>query len=139
MFKISAETYRKSGINTIIVSNERNKLVIWLNMHDIHVRLGVKNMSDLTIKEIKCIFKRNPWKQEIEEYKAWAEDGFIYNHEDLALKIIMNFKVPTAVEFRTKLGFKEYDIMINKKSSVLTNIMKAFAKEEIMLPHCVLN
>ena len=33
--KVSAETYEKIGINTIIVNNENNKPVIWLKMHDI--------------------------------------------------------------------------------------------------------
>ena len=68
MFKTSAETYEKNGIHTIIIKNEKNKPVIWLKMHDIQDKLGVKSMSDLTIKEIKGIFiVRNPTKQQIEE------------------------------------------------------------------------
>ena len=45
----------------------------------------------------------------------------------------MNCRVPAAVEFTTKLGFNQYDIMITKEQSVLTKIMKFFAKEEILL------
>ena len=32
----------------------------------------------------------------------------------------MNCKVPTAVEFRTKSGFNQYNILINKEQSVAT-------------------
>ena len=48
-------------------------------MYDIQVKLCVKNMSDLRVKEIKGIFNsRNPTKQQFEEYKRWADDAFIY-------------------------------------------------------------
>ena len=58
----------------------------------IQIKLGVKNMSDLTTKEIKGIFnRRNHTKQQIEEYKRWADDGFIYICQEVALKIIMNW------------------------------------------------
>ena len=51
----------------------------------------------------------------------------------------MNCRVPAAVEFTTKLGFNQYDIMITKEQSALTKIMKFFAKEEILLQYSVLN
>ena len=39
-------------------------------MHNIQVKLGAKNMADLTIKEIKGIFNsRNPTKQQFEKDK----------------------------------------------------------------------
>ena len=47
----------------------------------------------------------------------------------------MNCLVPTADEFRTRLGFNQYDIMINKEQSVLTKIKKLFATEKILLQH----
>ena len=45
----------------------------------------------------------------------------------------------TTVEFRNKLGFDQFDVMIRKEPSVLTKIMKLFAKEEILLQHFVLS
>ena len=98
VIKVSAETYEKIGINTIIVNNENNKPLIWLKMHDISDKLGVKNMYDLMIKEIQGILNnRNPIKQQIEKCKRWTENGFIYIYEELTLKIIMNCRVPTTV------------------------------------------
>ena len=51
----------KCGIKLMIIRNEKNKLEIWLKIHHIQDKLGVKNMSDLVIKEIEGIYneKRN--------------------------------------------------------------------------------
>ena len=77
MFKISAKTYEKNGIHAIIVYNETNKLVTWLKMHDTQAKLGVKNMSNLTVNKINGIFNsRNHIKQQIEEYEIF---NFIFN------------------------------------------------------------
>ena len=80
MFRISAETSKNIGINTIIVNNEENKPVIWLKMHDMQDELGVKNMSDLTIKEIKGIFNsRNSTKNKLKNIKdRLVMDLFIF-------------------------------------------------------------
>ena len=48
----------KSGIHMRIIRNEENKLEIWLRMQDIQLNLGAKNISDLTIKEIKGIYNK---------------------------------------------------------------------------------
>ena len=56
----------------------------------------LKTCLTLTVKEIKGISNsRSPTKQQFEENKRWADDGFIYIHEELALKIIMNCRVPS--------------------------------------------
>ena len=91
-------------------------------------------MSDLTIKEVTRVFNnRNPTNKQIEEYKKWADDGLVYIHKKLALKIIMNCKVPTAIEFRTTLGFNQHDLIMTKVQLGLTKIMKIFAYEKILL------
>ena len=46
---------------------------------------------------------------------------------------------PKAIEFRSKLGFKQHDIIMTKEQSILTKIMKVFAKEKILLQHSTLN
>ena len=70
IFRISTETSKNNGINTIIVNNGENKPVIWLKMHDMQDELGVKNISDLTIKEIKGIFNsRNSTKNKLKNIK----------------------------------------------------------------------
>ena len=63
-------------------------------MHDIKTGLGAKDMSDLSMKEIDgiYIYKKNLTKQEIQRYKTWASDGFVYFLSNLALKIIIHFR-----------------------------------------------
>ena len=57
MFRIRAETWIRNDINMRVIKNEKkNKLEIWLKMCDIQDKLGVKNMSDLAIKEIEGIY-----------------------------------------------------------------------------------
>ena len=98
-------------------------------------------MSVLTIKEVEDIFniKKSLTRQKREKFKAWADEVFIYIHEDLALKIIMNCGGPEereeTIEFRSKLEFKQYDIIMNKEQSVSIKILKAFPNEEISLQH----
>ena len=45
----------------------------------------------------------------------------------------------TATEFRSKLGFNQHDIIMNKDQLALTRIIKMFASEKILLQHYVLN
>ena len=130
MFKISVETSEKTGIDTIIVIKKDNKSILWIKMHDVEEILVVKNMSDLTVKAIKGTYNTETHtKEQIKKYKRYGKEimadlAGIYICEDLPLSITMDCKSPTAVEFRAKLGFNQYDIMIAKEHSVLTKIMK---------------
>ena len=63
----------------------------------------------------------------------------IYIHEKLALSTIIDCKTPAAIEFRTKLGFNQHDLIMAKEQSVLTKVMKLSASGEIMLQHSVLS
>ena len=81
----------KNWIDIIIVHNKKIRLVIWLRLHDIQVRLGVKM-----------------------DYNR-RSDGFIYIYGELPLKVIMNSRVPTAFKFKTKLGLNQHDLIITKE------------------------
>ena len=75
-------------------------------MHDTQDTLGAKIMYDLIVKKIKNIFNtRNLTKKQIEEHKGWADNVFVYIFDKLALTILMNCRVPTAVGCRSNLGF----------------------------------
>ena len=58
MGKIKTEAWKKCGIKMVIHRNEENKLDLWLKMRHIQDKLGVKNMPDLTIKEIEGIHNK---------------------------------------------------------------------------------
>ena len=56
MININAKTYAENCFHTINVIKKDNKSIIWIKIHDKQDKLGVKNMSDLTIKAIKGIY-----------------------------------------------------------------------------------
>ena len=51
----------------------------------------------------------------------------------------MNCRTPTVIEFRTKLGFNQHDFIMTKEQSVLTGMLKIFAREKILLQYSVLH
>ena len=104
-------------------------------MHDLQVILDLKNMSDLIIEEIKSRHKtRNPTKQEIRQYKIdnreWSYDNkYTFITNDIVSTMIKNCKTTTEVQFRTKLGFNQQDLVMNKEQSLLIKIVKVFRKK----------
>ena len=90
-------------------------------MHNIQNKLGVKNMTDLTIKDIKRIYNTKALTDEkIYVYKKHESElidseKFMYIHESISLSIIMNCRTPTAIEFRTKLGFNQHNLIMTEK------------------------
>ena len=67
MYLISAEGYKNANgeFLTIKITSE-----IWVNMKAVGSGIGVKNISDLVLKEIHGICKtKNPTKEQVNEYK----------------------------------------------------------------------
>ena len=90
-------------------------------MYNIQGTLGVKSMSDLTIKTIKDIFKTKTLIiEQIRNNKRYGKE-FIddltgtYIHEDLILSITMDCRTPTAIKLSTKLEFNQDDLIATKK------------------------
>ena len=54
MYLISAEGYKSAGVHFLKV---RKTGEIWSSMKDVNKGLGVKNMSDLVLKEIYGTYK----------------------------------------------------------------------------------
>ena len=137
MLKISAETYAKNCVYNI-TDKEKN---ILLRNKDIGEKLSVENNYNLIDKEIKGKFEtRNLTNEQIREYKTHGSelnDGekFMYTREDIIMNIIMRCRVstPEAIEFRSKLGFKQHDIILTKEQSVISKLTKLFSNEKILL------
>ena len=51
-------------------------------------------------------------------------------HKQLATKVIMDCRKTAAHKFRTRLGFKQFDVTLTKEQSVLMKI-KHYLKEKI--------
>ena len=54
MYLISAEGYKKAGVLILIIKKTGK---IWASMRNVQDGLGVKNMSDLILKEICSIYE----------------------------------------------------------------------------------
>ena len=74
MYLISAEGYKNDGAHFLRV---RKTGEIWSSMKDVHKGLGVKNMSDLILKEIYGIYEtKNLTNKQIQKYKMTEREIF---------------------------------------------------------------
>ena len=74
MSLISVEGYQNAGVNFLIIKNTGE---LWVNMKNVGDGLGVANISDLVLKEIKGIYeKKNLTKEEIKNYKMTEGEIF---------------------------------------------------------------
>ena len=74
MYLISAEGYKNASVH-ILIKKKSGK--IWVIMKNVHDGLGVKNMSDLVLKEIYGIYEaKTPTKEQIKKYKM-TERNFL--------------------------------------------------------------
>ena len=73
-YLISAERYKNVVIDFLIVKNADE---VWVSMTNVHTGLGVKNMSDLVLKEIYCTYERTDFTdEEIRKYKMTEREVF---------------------------------------------------------------
>ena len=71
MYLISAEEYKNAGVHILKIRE------IWLSMKNVHNGLGVKNISDLILKEIYGIYEtKNLTKRQIRKYKMTEREIF---------------------------------------------------------------
>ena len=67
MYLISAEWYENARVDFLTIKATSE---IWVNMKDVGSSMGVKNISDLVLKEIYGICEtKNPTKEQVNEYK----------------------------------------------------------------------
>ena len=67
MYLISAEEYKNAGVSILIIKKTGK---IWVSMKDCGSGMGVKNISDLILKEIYDICRKKSFtKEEIKNYK----------------------------------------------------------------------
>ena len=116
--------------------------------------LGVKNMSDLALKEIYCAYGKKLAKEEIKYYKMTEREFFktFYGYDEDSLNTksnktvfvkntIMTKKkkraVRSAESFRRKLFIPEHKIYETIEHKVKSKIRKIFVNEEILEEYSV--
>ena len=102
---ISAEGYENAGVGHLIIKKTSK---LWVSMKDIGDGLGVKNISDLVLKEIHGAYgKKELTKEEIKCYKMTERE------------IFKKFGNLNKDELNTKSNKTVY-----VKNNIMTNIIK---------------
>ena len=84
---------------------------------------------------------KKPSDEQVRKYKRcgseWIKDDkYLYAHEHIITPKQCKVSTSKAIEFRSKLGFKQYDIVLNKEQSV-TKIMKTLSNGKTLLQYFV--
>ena len=122
MVDISRKTYERNAIETTV----DNDGVLWLNEKHLE-GLYQKNLHEIVTKYNS--YHRKHRYELVEEAQNYVNRIFI--DEKLAIKVIMDCRTTMAHKFRTRLGFKQYDVIFTKEQSVLTKIMSSFEEENM--------
>ena len=89
MYLISAEGYKNANVECLTIKTTSE---IWVNMKDVGSGMGVKNISDLVLKEIYGICAtKNPTKEQVNEYEMTKRQ--IYKKFDYLTKKELNRKI----------------------------------------------
>ena len=131
MVDISREMLERNGIGKIVDNDE----VLWLNEKLLEEGLDYKNLREITIKYHSDHRKHR--YELVEEPKKKVNRTFI--DEKLAIKVITYCRITSAHKFRTRLGFKQYDVILTKEQPVLTKIMSSFEGENMQTQYNVLS
>ena len=105
MYLISTEEYKNVTVEFLSIKTNSE---IWVNMKDVESGMGVKNISDLVLKEIYGICEtKNPTKKQVNEYEMTKR------------QIYKNF---------INLSEKELNTKNNKRTSVRNDVMTTIIK-----------
>ena len=105
MYLISAERYKNANFGFLTIKRTSE---IWVSMKDVGSGIGIKNISDLVLKEICGICEtKNPSKEQVNEYKMTKR------------QIYKKF---------TNLSKKELNTKNNKKTYVRNDVMTTIIK-----------
>ena len=115
MADMSRKTYERTGLETI-ADNDR---ILWLNKKHIEEGLDHKNLREITTK-YHSDYRKHRYEL-VEEQKKQVNRIFI--DEKLAIKVLMDCRTSSAHKFRTRLGIKQYDVILTAEQSVLTEIV----------------
>ena len=130
MVDIRRKTYERNGRETII----DNDVILWLNEKHMEQGLYHKNFLEITTK-YNLNHKKHRYEL-VEAPKKQVNRSFI--NEKLAIKVIMDCRTTSAHEFRTRLGFEQYNVILTKEQSVLSKILSSFEGENIQTQYKVI-
>ena len=78
---ISAERYKKAGVHFLKIKKTGE---LWVSMKDVGDGLGVKNISDLILKEIYGIYEKRKLTKEDNKYFKMTEREIFKKFDNLS-------------------------------------------------------
>ena len=124
MVNISVKTWRKNGVEVIVVNGKK-----WLNEKHVEEQLEHSNLRKVTSKYSLDLRKQ---RQELQKCDKQPCRRFLI--EDFEIHCITT----PAVDFKARLGFNQHDPIMTQEQSVLSTITTLFSAEKILLQHHVL-
>ena len=100
-----------------------------MNKKHIEERLDHKHLG-VTILNIHSDHTKHRYKLENEPKK---QPNRFFLEKELATKVIMDCKAIAAHKFKTRLGLKQYGVILTKEQSVLTKIKSSFKGENMQI------
>ena len=95
----------------------------WLNEKHIQTQLKHSNLPAHTNKCDPMYKKCRSELQKCDKYQPCRR----FLKEDFAVQIIMDCRTSHAVDFKTRLGFKQHDPIITQEQSILSKIVTLIA------------
>ena len=120
MLDISRKTSERNGIEIV-----DNNGILWWNEKHIEEELDHQKFQEITTKYYSD-HRKHRYELVTEPKKEYS---MIFIDEKLAIKVIMDCRTTSAYKFRTRLGFKWYNVILIKEQSVLTEIISLFEGE----------
>ena len=109
--------------------------MLWLNEKHMEEELDHKYLAVTTVKYLSG-HRKHRYKPLDEPRK---QPNIIFIDKELATKVIMNCRTTAGYNIRTRLGFKQYDVILTKEQSVLTKIKILFEGENMQTQYTVLH
>ena len=117
------KTYETNGIETIA----DNDGILRLNEKHVEKGLDHKNLQQIIIK-----YHSDRKKHRYAPVDEWKKQvSRIFPDQKCAIKVIMDCRTTSAHKFRTRLRLNQYDVILTKEQSVVTEIMSSFDWENL--------
>ena len=104
---------------------DNNNGILSLNEKHIEEEEDHKYLRVITKK-----YNSNQRKHRNELVEKSKKQVFVIN-EKLPIKVIMDCRTTSGYKFRARSVFKQYDVILTKKQSVLTKLMSSFEGENM--------
>ena len=108
---------------------------MWLNEKYVKEQLDHKNLREITTK-YHSDHRKN--RHELDN-KLKKQCIRIFRDATSAIRVIMDCRTTSTLKIRTRLGFKQYDIILRKEQSVLTKIISSSVGKNMQAQYNVLS